>query len=68
MSTGPKETPRSAEARDGHHAQIVIRPYEVADAPAVWKAVRESMNELMPWMPWCHPNYSIEDSTTWLSY
>jgi ribosomal-protein-serine acetyltransferase len=45
---------------------FVIRPYEVADAPAVWKAVRESMNELMPWMPWCHPNYSIEDSTTWL--
>jgi RimJ/RimL family protein N-acetyltransferase len=46
--------------------QIVIRPCEVADAPAVSEAVRESVNELMPWMPWCHPNYSIEDSTTWL--
>src|SRR3977135_2820550 len=46
--------------------QLVIRPYEAADALSVWEAVRESMNELMPWMPWCHPNYSIEDSTTWL--
>ena len=28
--------------------------------------MRESVNELRPWMPWCHPAYSIEDSRTWL--
>lgn len=43
-----------------------IRPYRVDDAPAVWEAVRESMAELQPWMPWCHPGYSIDDSRSWL--
>ena len=24
------------------------------------------MAELQPWMPWCHPGYSIDDSRSWL--
>lgn len=43
-----------------------IRPYTQDDAPALWEAARESLAELGPWMPWCHAEYSIEESRSWL--
>ena len=46
---------------------VGIRPYRIDDAPAVVDAVHESVAELQPWMPWCHPGYSIHDSRSWLS-
>jgi RimJ/RimL family protein N-acetyltransferase len=46
---------------------IRIRPYRLDDAGAIWEAVRESLNELRPWMPWCYPGYSIDDSRSWLA-
>lgn len=45
---------------------VTLRPYAVADAPEICQAVHESLKELLPWMPWCHPNYSLHDSRTWL--
>lgn len=45
---------------------IRIRPYLLADAADVFAAVKESTAELAPWMPWCHPGYSIDDSRSWL--
>jgi ribosomal-protein-serine acetyltransferase len=47
-------------------AAVSIRPYALADAPSVLAAARESIAEMNPWMPWCHPGYSLEDSQTWL--
>jgi RimJ/RimL family protein N-acetyltransferase len=29
------------------------------------QAVRESISEISPWMPWCHTGYSLNDSKTW---
>jgi ribosomal-protein-serine acetyltransferase len=46
--------------------ETTIRPYRVADAEEVYAAVRESMAELSPWMPWCHPGYSIEETRAWI--
>jgi ribosomal-protein-serine acetyltransferase len=46
---------------------IRIRPYRINDASYVWEAARESLAELQPWMPWCHPDYSIEECRSWLS-
>ncbi len=46
--------------------EVQIRPYRLADAAVVWEAARESLVELQPWMPWCHPNYSMEESRSWL--
>lgn len=46
---------------------IRIRPYRLDDAPAIFEAVRESMSELQPWMPWCHPGYRIEETRSWLA-
>lgn len=45
---------------------IKIRPYRVEDAEMVLEAVRESLSELQPWMPWCHAEYSLRDSRSWL--
>jgi len=45
---------------------VLIRPYRLDDAEAVVEAVRESIAELQPWMPWCHPGYSLTDSRSWL--
>jgi RimJ/RimL family protein N-acetyltransferase len=45
---------------------VRIRPYSLDDARGVYEAARESIEELKPWMPWCHPDYSLEESTAWL--
>ena len=47
-------------------ADIHIRPYCLDDGPAVFEAAQESLEQLGPWMPWCHPEYSIEESRAWL--
>lgn len=44
----------------------VIRPCTGDDAPAMHEAVRESLGELIPWMPWCHPEYSMQEARAWL--
>jgi len=44
---------------------IIIRPCQPSDAESVYEAVRESIAELSPWMPWCHLEYSIDDTKTW---
>jgi ribosomal-protein-serine acetyltransferase len=46
--------------------RVDIRPYTREDAQAVWEAAQESLAELRPWMPWCHEQYSIEESRAWL--
>ena len=46
---------------------IRIRPYRLDDAQKIWQAVRESLTELEPWMPWAHPAYSIDESRSWLA-
>jgi ribosomal-protein-serine acetyltransferase len=45
---------------------ILIRPYRTEDAEKVFKAVRESISDLLPWMPWCHAQYSLNESRSWL--
>ena len=53
-----------SQSRDD--APVIIRPCSVDDAFAMHEAVRESLAELIPWMPWCHPNYSLQEARTWL--
>ncbi len=49
-------------------AQIVIRPYEPGDAAPLQEAIVESVREISPWLPWCHPAYSLADSRTWIEH
>lgn len=52
------------ELNDG---MISLRPYCMDDVDDLYQAVRESITELQPWMPWCTKEYSIEESRDWLS-
>jgi len=51
------------ELMDG---DIVVRPYRSEDIPALYEAARESIPELSAWMPWCHANYSIGESRSFI--
>jgi RimJ/RimL family protein N-acetyltransferase len=41
---------------------LLLRTYREGDAPLLFEAVRESIAEVSQWLPWCHENYSIEES------
>jgi len=44
---------------------IRLRRVHLSDAEAIFEAVKESISELSPWMPWCSEDYSIKDTETW---
>jgi ribosomal-protein-serine acetyltransferase len=44
-----------------------LRPHQPRDATALWEAVRESFAEVSPWLPWCHPQYSVAEATEWIA-
>ena len=46
--------------------RITLQPYHPDDAECLYEAVRESIAELSPWMPWCHQGYSIKETRQWL--
>ncbi|HJZ82648.1 MAG TPA: GNAT family protein [Pyrinomonadaceae bacterium] len=41
---------------------VELRPYHPGDAELLYEAVRESIAEVSPWLPWCHENYSLAES------
>jgi RimJ/RimL family protein N-acetyltransferase len=46
---------------------ILIRTYRDSDAVLLYESVRESIPEVSKWLPWCHDNYSIEESREFVS-
>lgn len=46
---------------------IQIRRLQPGDVDAICEAVLESRAALSPWVPWCHPGYSREDTATWVA-
>lgn len=46
--------------------QIRIRRYREADVEPLYHAVVESRDHLSPWLPWCHPGYTIADTQSWV--
>lgn len=54
---------REVQLTDG---SITLRPYRLSDALPLYQAVRESLPELLPWMPWACADYSIKDSSKWI--
>jgi len=47
--------------------KINIRKFKEGDAQEFQEAVLESVEHLSMWLPWCTPNYSIEDATEWVT-
>jgi len=45
---------------------ITLRPFRPSDAVTLYQAVRESLPELLPWMPWAYADYSVKDSKKWI--
>ena len=48
---------------DGH---LLLRPFSPEDINPMFEAVRESINELSVWMPWCHASYGVEESSAFI--
>jgi RimJ/RimL family protein N-acetyltransferase len=47
---------------------ITIRPLTISDDENIYAAVRESMIDLLPWMPWCHQDYCITETRAWVEF
>ena len=45
--------------------EIAIRRYRAEDAGALYEAARESVDEVFPWLPWCHPEFSEKEAREW---
>jgi ribosomal-protein-serine acetyltransferase len=46
---------------------IGIRPYCINDEDALFEAARESIQDVFPWLSWCHPEYRISDAREWIA-
>ncbi|MBQ62316.1 MAG: hypothetical protein CMQ19_09605 [Gammaproteobacteria bacterium] len=47
-------------------SRLSMRRYELSDELMLFEATTESIDEVHPFLPWYHPDYSIEDSRSWL--
>jgi len=54
---------RDIELTDG---MIVLRPANPDHAARLYVAIRESLDDLRPWMSWACDGHSIEDTQSWL--
>lgn len=45
---------------------VKIRRYCADDIPLLFEAARESVNEMFAWVSWCHPNYTLEESQSFV--
>jgi ribosomal-protein-serine acetyltransferase len=48
-------------------ADIALRPYALEDAPRLFEAARESSAEVYPWLPWCRPEYTLDEARDWIA-
>jgi ribosomal-protein-serine acetyltransferase len=45
---------------------VILQKYSLADAPQLFAAISDSIERIYPWLPWCHPNYTLAETNTWL--
>ena len=46
--------------------RFLIRRYRVADDDNLFNAARASIPEVFEFLPWCHPDYVIDETRQWL--
>ncbi len=51
-----------------HSDDVRIRSYKDSDAEALFEAATESVQDVYPWLPWCHPNYTLRDAVDWIVF
>jgi len=54
---------RSARARP---VDVTIRPHAPEDTEPLFDAAISSQAEVYRWLPWCHPDYRIEETREWI--
>ena len=45
---------------------ILLRPFQVDDSELLYQAIRESLEDLKPWMSWAHDEYSRQDADSFI--
>ncbi len=45
---------------------IVLQKYTIEDIPLLFEAIKISVDRVYPWLPWCHPNYTIAETEAWI--
>jgi ribosomal-protein-serine acetyltransferase len=60
MRTSPRDT-----LTDG---VIILQRYRAEDVEDVFAGASESIAEIHPWMPWCHPGYEIAETHAWVPF
>ncbi len=46
---------------------VILKRFVPEDADELFEAGRESVEEMFPWLAWCHPDYEISESREWIS-
>lgn len=45
---------------------VILQRYTLEDTAELFAAIHESIDRVYPWLPWCHPDYSIAETEEWL--
>lgn len=45
---------------------VVLQKYSLEDRVPLFEAIQTSIERVYPWLPWCHPNYTIAETEAWL--
>ena len=48
------------------NGEIILRILKIDDVVPCLEAVQETIKELSQWMWWCHSDYTIDDTKTWI--
>lgn len=59
-----KTAPLETTLKEG---PVLLRPFRSDDAELLYSAVRDSLDELGRWLPWCHEDYSRKDAKGWVA-
>jgi ribosomal-protein-serine acetyltransferase len=45
---------------------VILQKYSLGDASQLFAAISDSTERVYPWLPWCHPNYTLAETEAWL--
>jgi RimJ/RimL family protein N-acetyltransferase len=48
--------------------QLLVRRCDPEFTDNLFEAARDSVTEMYPFLPWCHPGYGIADASQWLNF
>ena len=57
-----------ADSKMSASEPYIVRRFAASDADSFFDAVRDSIDELAYWLPWCKPDYSIREARAWMEF